>query len=66
MCLNVRLESILRDVNPEPELFASSDVEPQAVVIRRGEEMDDSAESAVRAGLRWCSPAFLHHHPPVN
>lgn len=38
---------ILGDVNAESELFASSDVEAQAVVIRSGEEVDDPAESVV-------------------
>lgn len=42
---------ILRDINPQSELFASSDVEAQTVVVRRGEEMNDAAEGAVRAGL---------------
>lgn len=42
---------VLRDVNAESKLFASSDVEAQAVVVRGGEEMDDPAEGVVRAGL---------------
>ena len=42
---------VLRDVNPQSELFASSDVEAQTVVVRRGEEVNDAAEGAVRAGL---------------
>lgn len=42
---------ILGDINAESELFASSDVEAQAVVIRSGEEVDNPAESVVCAGL---------------
>lgn len=57
---------ILRDINAESKLFAPSDVEAQAVVIWGGEEVDDSAQSVVRAGLRRRVTAFLHHHPPVN
>lgn len=38
---------ILRNINPQSELFASSNVEAQTVVIRGGEEMYDPAESAV-------------------
>lgn len=38
---------ILRNINSQSELFAPSDVEAQTVVIRRGEEMHDPAESAV-------------------
>ena len=57
---------VLRDVNPQSELFASSDVEAQTVVVRRGEEVNDAAEGAVRAGLWRRAPALLYHHPPVN
>lgn len=57
---------VLRNINPQSELFASSDVEAQAVVIWRGEEMYDPAESAVCTGFRRRSTALLHHHPPVN
>lgn len=57
---------VLRDVNAESELFAPSDVEAQAIVIRGGEEMDDPAEGVVRAGLRRRVTALLHHHAPVN
>lgn len=57
---------ILGDVDAESELFASSDVEPQAVVVRGGEEVDDPAEGVVRAGLGGRVAALLHHHPPVN
>lgn len=57
---------VLRDVNAESKLFASSDVEAQAVVVRGGEEMDDPAEGVVRAGLWRRVTALLHHHAPVN
>lgn len=42
---------ILRDINAKSKLFASSDVEAQTVVVRRGEEVDDPTECEVRAGL---------------
>lgn len=42
---------ILGDINAKSKLFASSDVEAQTVVVRRGEEVDDPTESGVRAGL---------------
>lgn len=57
---------ILGDINSQPKLFAPSDVEAQAVVVRGGEEVDDPAQSVVRAGLRGRVAALLHHHPPVN
>lgn len=57
---------ILRNINSQSELFASSDVEAQTAVIWGGEEMDDPAESAVWTGLRWCATTLLNHHPPVN
>lgn len=57
---------ILRNINPQSELFSSSDVEAQTVVIRCGEEMYDPAESAVWTGLWRCTAALLHHHPSVN
>lgn len=60
------LRFILWDVNSKAELFASSYVKTQAVVIWGGEEMDDSTEGAVWAGIWPRAPTFLHHHSPVN
>lgn len=57
---------ILRNINSQSKLFASSDVEAQTVVIWCGEEMHDPAESAVWTRLWRCATALLHHHPPVN
>lgn len=65
-CVSNNTWFILRNINSQSELFASSYVKAQTVVIWRGEEMHDSAESAVWAGLWRCATALLHHHPPVN
>lgn len=68
-CFNVaglNFVFLLGNIDSQAKLFATSDVESQTVVVRRGEEVDDPAKGAVDAGLRWCATSLLNHHTPMN
>ncbi len=57
---------LLWDIDAEAKLFASADVEAQAVVIWGCVKVHYSAQGSIWTGLWRCATTFFHHHPSVD